>query len=315
MRLAPILREVLGSGETPILITVARAEGSTPREAGATMLVTRATSHGTIGGGQLEFHAIDVAREMLAEGLFERRLDLPLGPHLGQCCGGRVELLLRRVDQAMLEALAREEENEAKAEPQVLLFGAGHVGLALARALAPLPLAVTLLDDRETPAPPLPANIAFKRLDDPEKEVAQAPPGSAFVVLTHSHALDYRLADAALRRDDARYVGMIGSATKRARFERWFILRGGTKDALGRFICPIGGKSVRDKRPAVIAALATAEILAHLMVGETYRKDDKSKPAAPSASGPRVAGARLSGARASGARLSGAGFGRNNHAA
>ena len=66
------------------------------------MLVTRATSHGTIGGGQLEFHAIDVAREMIAEGLFERRLDLPLGPHLGQCCGGRVELLLRRVDQAML---------------------------------------------------------------------------------------------------------------------------------------------------------------------------------------------------------------------
>jgi xanthine dehydrogenase accessory protein XdhC len=266
------------------------------------MLVTRAASHGTIGGGQLEFHAIDVAREMIAEGTLERRLDLPLGPHLGQCCGGRVELLLRPVDHATLDTLSREEEDEAKAEPHVLLFGAGHVGVAMARALAPLPLAVTLLDDRDTPPPPLSESVAFKRLDDPEKEVEGAPAGSAFVVLTHSHALDYRLADAALRRDDARYVGMIGSATKRARFERWFLARGGAKEALGRFICPIGGKSVRDKRPAVIAALATAEILAHLLV--------ESKPVTASASGPRVAGAGLSGAR-----LSGAGFGRNNHAA
>jgi xanthine dehydrogenase accessory factor len=307
MRLAPLIREALVSGETAILVTVARAEGSTPREAGATMLVTRAASHGTIGGGQLEFHAIDVAREMIAEGTLERRLDLPLGPHLGQCCGGRVELLLRPVDHATLDTLSREEEDEAKAEPHVLLFGAGHVGVAMAHALAPLPLAVALLDDRDTPPPPLPESVAFKRLDDPEKAVEGAPAGSAFVILTHSHALDYRLADAALRRDDARYVGMIGSATKRARFERWFLARGGTKEALGRFICPIGGKSVRDKRPAVIAALATAEILADLLV--------ESKPATESASEPRVAGTGLSGAGLSGAGLSGAGFGRNNHAA
>jgi xanthine dehydrogenase accessory factor len=303
-RLAPIVREALGCGERAILVTVARAEGSTPREAGATMLVTREGSHGTIGGGQLEFHAIDVAREMIADGTKERRVDLPLGPHLGQCCGGRVELLLRPADEAILDALSREEENEVQAAPHVLLFGAGHVGLALSRALAPLPLAVTLLDDRDAPPPPLPASVAFKQLDEPEREVEQAPTGSAFVVLTHSHSLDYRLADAALRRDDARYIGMIGSTTKRVRFERWFVARGGAKEALGRFICPIGGRSVRDKRPEVIAALATAEILAHLLAGDACADGEMR--------GMTAQGVRK---RNSGVRLSGVGLGRKNHAA
>jgi xanthine dehydrogenase accessory factor len=303
-RLAPIIREALGSGERVILVTVARAEGSTPREAGAIMLVTREASHGTIGGGQLEFHAIDVAREMIADRTKEKRLDLPLGPHLGQCCGGRVELLLRPVDKGTLADLSREEESEAQAAPHVLLFGAGHVGLALVRALAPLPLMVTLLDDRDSLPPAVPETVAFKRLDDPEREVEQAPPGSAFVVVSHSHALDYRLADAALRRGDARYVGMIGSATKRARFERWFLARGGGNEALGRFTCPIGGKCVRDKRPAVIAALATAEILAHLLAGDARAVAEMKGTTAQGA-----------GKRSPGARVSGAGFGRKNHAA
>jgi len=147
----------------------------------------------------------------------------------------------------------------------VLLFGAGHVGLALARALAPLPLHVTLIDDREAEPPALPSGVSFERVDDPEALVEGAPEGSAFLILTHSHALDYRLAAAALARADAGYVGMIGSATKRSRFERWFLQRGGRPEALRRFVCPIGGKATLDKRPEVIAALATAEILAHLL--------------------------------------------------
>ncbi|MBV8426122.1 MAG: xanthine dehydrogenase accessory protein XdhC [Hyphomicrobiales bacterium] len=303
-RLAPIVGEALACGETTILVTVARADGSTPRERGATMLVTREASHGTIGGGQLEFHTIDVAREMMADGTKERRLELPLGPHLGQCCGGRVELLLRLVDQALLDELSRDEDAEAQAQPRVLLFGAGHVGLALARTLAPLPLAVTLLDDRDVPPPPLPKAVDFKRLDDPEREVEQARAGSAFIVLTHSHALDYRLADAALRRKDARYVGMIGSATKRARFERWFLARGGSEEALAQFICPIGGRYVRDKRPAVIAALAAAEILAHVLADEAGLRH-----------GMNAATGRGAGKRHGGPRVSGAGFGRSDHAA
>jgi xanthine dehydrogenase accessory factor len=263
--LAPHLRAALAAGEPAILVTVVRAEGSTPREAGAVMLVTLDASHGTIGGGQLEFHAIDVAREMIGSGTCERRLDLPLGPHLGQCCGGRVELLLRRAGDTELAALSEVEAREAISRPHALLFGAGHVGLALAQALALLPVTTTLIDDRDTPAPPLPDPVSFEQVDDPETLVAKAPAGAAFVILTHSHALDYRLADAALRRRDAAYVGMIGSATKRARFEHWFLARGGAREALSRFICPIGGKATRDKRPQVIAALAAAEIVGHVL--------------------------------------------------
>jgi xanthine dehydrogenase accessory protein XdhC len=263
--LAPLLRQALDCGEPAILVTVARAQGSTPREEGATMLVTQRASHGTIGGGQLEFHAIDVARGMMFAQDRERRLDLPLGPHLGQCCGGRVELMLSRADAHALGRLAEEEMRIEMAKPHVLLFGAGHVGLALARALALLPLRVTLIDDREADAPALPAGVSFERVDDPEPLVESAPAGSAFLILTHSHSLDYRLAAAALSRSDAGYVGMIGSATKRSRFERWFLQRGGRPEALRRFVCPIGGKATLDKRPEVIAALTTAEILAHLL--------------------------------------------------
>jgi xanthine dehydrogenase accessory factor len=263
--LAPLLCKTLQCGEPAILVTVARARGSTPREEGATMLVTRLASHGTIGGGQLEFHAIEVAREMMSGQNCERRLELPLGPHLGQCCGGYVELTLRRANALMLEHLITEEARDEMAKPRVLLFGAGHVGLALARALALLPLKVSLIDDRDAAPPALPSGISFERVDDPELLVDGAPAGSAFLILTHSHALDYRLAAAALARADASYVGMIGSATKRARFERWFLQRGGSPGALRRFICPIGGKTTPDKRPEVIAALATAEVLAHLL--------------------------------------------------
>lgn len=266
--LSPILREALRDSEPAILVAVSRAQGSTPRDTDAVMLVTRDGSHGTIGGGQLEFHAIDVAREMIAAGSTAEMLDLPLGPHLGQCCGGRVELSLRHADDGLLtELVAREGRSEA-ARPQVLLFGAGHVGIALARSLALLPVRTRLIDDRETPPPPLPDAVAFEQIDDPEPQIAAAPSGAAFVILTHSHALDYRLAAAALSRDDAAYVGMIGSATKRARFERWFLARGGSHDALGRFICPIGGKLIRDKRPEVIAALATAEIIGVLLAAD-----------------------------------------------
>jgi xanthine dehydrogenase accessory protein XdhC len=293
-RLAPLLGQALASGEKAILVTVARAEGSTPREAGATMLVTRDAAHGTIGGGQLEFHAIDVAREMIVAEARERRLDVPLGPHLGQCCGGRVELLLRAADEAIAASLGEIETEAARARPHVLLLGAGHVGLALARSLTLLPLAVTLVDDRDTPPPPLPAGIVFERVDDPETLVTKAPAGSAFVILTHSHSLDYRLADTALARTDAAYVGMIGSATKRARFERWFLARGGASEALGRFSCPIGGKAVRDKRPEVIAALATAEIVAHVFTaGKASAHSRKVKAATTSISGAKIAGAKI----------------------
>ena len=98
-----------------------------------------------------------------------------------------------------------------------------------------------------------------------------APAGSAFVVLTHDHALDFLIVAEALRRTDAAYVGMIGSATKKATFKSWYLkTAGGGEDAFARLVCPIGGDAVRDKRPEVIAALAAAEILAALAAAEVW---------------------------------------------
>lgn len=256
-----------------ILVTLTRAAGSTPREAGATMAVSATEAAGTIGGGQLEFHCIYMAREMLASGERERSLDIPLGPQMGQCCGGRVSVSLKRAGAADLAMLAASEKAEAAAQPAILIFGAGHTGRALAQALAPLPFATTLIDDRDGVMDGLPAAITCIRMGDPVAAVDTAQAGSAFVILSHSHALDYRLAEAALARSDAAYVGMIGSATKRARFEAGFLRDGGRRDALARLTCPIGGSDVDDKRPAVIAALTAAELVRSLL-GKREGADD-----------------------------------------
>lgn len=248
-----------------ILACIASARGSTPREAGATMAVSATASAGTIGGGQLEFHCIDIARAMLASGEQQRRIDIPLGPQMGQCCGGRVVVALHRadvVDVVMQRTIA---QVEAKYRPAILIFGAGHTGRALALALAPLPFATSLIDDRDGVLDGVPAAITCIRMADPVAAIETAPAEAAFVVLTHSHALDYRLAEAALTRRDAAYVGMIGSATKRARFEAGFLRSGGRSEALARLTCPIGGADVDDKRPEVIAALTTAELVRSLL--------------------------------------------------
>lgn len=259
--LAPALEQAIARGEAVVIARIAEAMGSTPREAGATMLVTPTATTGSIGGGQLEFHAIDVARAMIAGGDKQRELDIPLGPHLGQCCGGRVVVALERAEAAHLESLRKRDAAIERLAPQALILGAGHTGRALAAMLALLPCWTILVDDREGVFDDLAEGVVTQRLDDPVLAIAEAPKQSAFVILTHSHALDYALADAALRRGDAAYVGMIGSATKKARFARWFQQRSGTREQLSRLVCPIGGAGVRDKRPEIIAALTAADIV------------------------------------------------------
>lgn len=263
MTLSDFLGRHLAEGA--IIVRIERVQGSTPREAGATMIVSRHDSAGTIGGGQLEFHCLDLAREMLATGEDRRRVDLPLGPQMGQCCGGRVQVSLVRAIAVDLTALRDNEAKAAAGRPQVLIFGAGHTGRALAHCLSLLPLAVTLIDDRPGQFAGLPEAISCLHLDDPEQALATAPSGAAFIVLTHSHALDYRLTEAALLRGDAAYVGMIGSGTKRVRFEASFRRRHPGSTALTSLTCPIGGSDVHDKRPEVIAALTAAELVRWLL--------------------------------------------------
>jgi xanthine dehydrogenase accessory factor len=263
--LAPALRAMLQRGEPAALVTVANARGSTPREPGARMLVGPATAIGTIGGGRLEWDAISRARALAVDQALptETTIDVPLGPAIGQCCGGHVTLRLERADAAVLTRIEAEEHAASASLPRVLLFGAGHVGKAIATALAPLPFDILWIDERAEEFPPeMPgSNIHRIVTSAPLDMVAEAPPGSCYLILTHLHALDFQISEAVLRRGDFAYAGLIGSATKRRRFERTFTAHGGDPRMLNRLTCPIGSALHRDKRPTVIAALVAAELL------------------------------------------------------
>jgi xanthine dehydrogenase accessory factor len=243
-----------------VCVTIRQAKGSTPREAGAIMLVAATASWGTIGGGQLEFMAIDNARRLInGEGLGE--MDIPLGPGIGQCCGGRTLLTFETVTSQMAADLRARAAAESAAFPGVMLFGAGHVGQALARALQPLPFSVTVVETRAEALEGLPEGIMARHVAMPEALVKNLAPDSAVLILTHDHALDFLIAREALSRTDLSYVGMIGSATKRATFRNWLARETAGTVSVDRLVLPIGGTTVRDKRPAIIAALVAAELL------------------------------------------------------
>jgi xanthine dehydrogenase accessory factor len=264
------LKTFLGSAGNAALVEVAVAKGSTPREKGASMLVSRTAIHGTIGGGQLEYMSIDKARQMLSPNRHNLRatLDIPLGPEIGQCCGGRVEVLIRLVDDALAAELMAAAEIEEARQPQVLIFGGGHVGQALAAAIALLPVHPVVVETRADALEGMPEAVETRLTPVPEEMVRQAQPGAAFVVLTHDHALDFLIVAEALKRGDAAYVGMIGSKTKKATFRNWFLkTAGGSEAEFSRLVSPIGGDAIKDKRPRVIAALAAAEIMTALAQG------------------------------------------------
>ena len=144
----------------------------------------------------------------------------------------------------------------------LMLFGAGHVGAAIVRALAELPCRVTWVDEREDMFPAaLPANVAVEATDIPEALVAQAAPGTTFLVMTHSHALDLRLAFAILSRPAGDWFGLIGSDTKRRQFEHRLRERGIDAARLAAMVCPIGLPGITGKAPAVIAIAVAAQLL------------------------------------------------------
>lgn len=244
-----------------MLVQVDGAQGSVPREAGAFMLVATTGMIGTIGGGQLEFIAIDSARAMLRNSTETKNLDVPLGPEIGQCCGGRVQVKLERLDATGAAQLSRAADNYWAQAPHVYVFGAGHVGRALAVGLAHLPYNTSLIDTRSDVFEELPAEVDTQTAALPEAVVRAAKPGSAFVVLTHDHALDFMIMGEVLKRGDARYAGMIGSKSKRVQFERWFGGEEGTSAQIDNLTCPIGAQALGDKRPQIIAALVIAEII------------------------------------------------------
>ncbi len=333
------LQQLLTHGDAAVLVTVARVEGSTPREAGAKMIVTRESARHTIGGGHLEWRAIEIAREVLREGMraqHMRRLErLSLGPSLGQCCGGAVVLAFERLDIGDLDWVAalakrvqagkatqrtvsfgpsREAVRLAEADAlgqapdcllwdgagfdegnalltetivsrefPVVLFGAGHVGAALARVLTTLPCRVRWVDERDAPFPPefaggSFANVTIDANDAPDEAVDDAAPRTAFIVMTHNHARDLALAERILRRDDFLFFGMIGSRTKRRQFEHRLAAYGIDPVRIERMVCPIGVAGIVDKSPEVIAISAAAQLLQAVEAARTLR----SSPAADS---------------------------------
>lgn len=260
--LADALADALAAGEAAALVVLSEARGSTPREAGTAMLVMAGRVVGTIGGGTYEWEGIAAARRLLAEGDAETVLRMPLGPESGQCCGGHVTITARRAARETLAALRADEARAAAEQPVVMIYGAGHVGRALALALDPLPFRLRIVDARPD-AVALVRGETVTRLVAPAQAVAEASPaGAAHVVLTHSHALDSLVCASLLERGDFAYLGLIGSATKRATFVNAFRALDLSEAVIARLVCPIGGTRVRDKRPAVIAALVAAELIA-----------------------------------------------------
>ncbi len=244
-----------------VIVEILETRGSTPRETGAIMLVSPTDLHGTIGGGQMEHIAIDNARALLAGISDTLTMDIPLGPEIGQCCGGRVILGFRLCDDAARADLLRLIEERRNDFPEVWIFGAGHVGRALAEALLLLPFKTYAVETRETELAQLSAGAFHRLVAMPEAMIKDVAPGGAVVIVTHDHALDFLIAKEALARDDLAYIGMIGSKTKRATFASWARKEKLDETGLSRLTLPIGGTAVPDKRPAVIAALTAAEIV------------------------------------------------------
>lgn len=246
-------------GRAAAVVTLAEVRGSVPRAAGTRMLVTADAVAGTIGGGHLEFHAIAQARQALAGGAWPAPERVALGPALGQCCGGWV-----RLHYGPLVTDDPAAWHGAPPRFALQLHGAGHVGRAVAALLGGIACTVQWVDERdaEFPAAPPPPHIEVRRVGDAVAELADAPPGARVLVMTHNHALDLELCAAALRRDDLPFIGLIGSATKRARFLARLGERGFGEAALARLHCPVGLPGIDGKEPEVIAVAVVAQLLA-----------------------------------------------------
>jgi len=308
---ADMARAVLAR-EPTALVTILATEGSAPRGPGARMVVTADALHGTIGGGALEYRVAEQARAILALPPGSWRVqDYPLGPLLGQCCGGRVRLLVERLDAdacPWIEALEKGEavvaslnanavvrktfpgegrgpvgsgpildpglrrerlvargplleagteflETVETTGTPLILFGAGHVGRAIASRLPGLPFHLAWFDNRpemaETPG------VMLETEDAMIACAGAAASDAAILILTHDHAFDYRLTAAALA-GEAAYVGLIGSRTKRARFVSRLQAEGIDE---ARLVCPIGLPGIVGKEPDVIAVAVLAQLL------------------------------------------------------
>jgi xanthine dehydrogenase accessory factor len=243
------LNLLTAQGDRHVMITLIGSTGSTPRDIGTKMVVSEDSIYGSIGGGQLEYKCLDIAAAMLSAGSEEQRIEhFPLAASLGQCCGGSNTVLFESFNPRKLT---------------IALFGAGHVGKSVCGILQQLPCQILWVDCRENLHPKeLPSNVTGLVSDGPAEEVASLPAGSHYLIMTHSHQLDFEILEAILRRDDARYVGLIGSRTKWRRFQRRLEHRGYSPDVYRRVDCPAGLSEVPGKLPVEVAVSIAGRVIA-----------------------------------------------------
>lgn len=231
-----------------VIVTLISIQGSSPREPGAKMVVTAEASDGTLGGGTVELQAQEHARELLTAGEPGPRLEeFVLNDRIDQACGGRMSVLFEPVLPSSFA---------------IAVFGAGHVGRALVRVLADVSCRVRWVDSRAGIFPAtIPANVTVVVAENPAAEVAKLPAGALLLAMTHSHDADLEIVRAALGRADLRFVGTIGSKTKRGRFLHRLEEAGLGDAARERLVIPIGVSGAGGKHPAEIAIAVAAQLL------------------------------------------------------
>lgn len=249
--------------ENAVLVSVLAARGSVPRAPGAWMAVFERDAIGSVGGGHLEYQALAQARARLGGQVLEQVLRYPLGPALGQCCGGEVQLCFDSVSAADIDVLRKRLQ---PVRHPVALFGGGHVGQALVRVLAELPFQVTWIDSRDSIFPQeLPGNVRCEFSEPVQAAVVALSSGSRVLIMSFSHAEDLDVLAACLMRQrqqaDLPYVGLLGSRTKWASFRQRLLARGLQDQELAHVTCPIGVAGIVGKAPEVIAVAVAAQLL------------------------------------------------------
>lgn len=254
--------------EAFVLVTILNVDGSAPRGPQTKMIITGENIFDSIGGGNLEFQAMEKARELLAQNQpnIESK-EYTLGQDLTQCCGGRVKLLF---------------ECFPSCDFQVVLCGAGHVGKALVKILAELPCQVNWLDARsgllfESYAElGSPSNVTPHAIENPYRAIEQCLPSSFYLIMTHSHETDFEYCEAILARNDIRFCGLIGSKSKAVKFRKRLGQKGFSPGELNRLTSPIGLDIGAGKHPMEVA-IATAAQLMQIANGDGKKEAEGSR--------------------------------------
>ncbi len=259
--------QLITANDRAVVLTILAVKGSAPRDVGTQMVVSSTGEEfGTIGGGELEWQATKQAKQLLNEkhGTGQLQADYILGPDLGQCCGGHVTLSFVVFDKADLAQVNQNAKNAAQQNPKqsLYLFGAGHVGSAIVRALAPLAFDIKWFDRRKDIFPESKLeNVEYRSHGASTNCFENVPKNTFVLVMTHDHQLDFDLTLQSLQQREVVFTGLIGSATKRARFCKRFADSGLALKTIEKLTCPIGLKGICDKSPPAIAVSVVAQLL------------------------------------------------------